>query len=114
MTGRFAEIRTRARSTAPGRIAWRVGVTIIGGAVIAGGIVLLPLPGPGWLIIFAGLGILATEYAWAARLLRWVRKQVRRWTRWAAARPLWLRLLGGLLVLVVVAGLVAAAWFLRG
>lgn len=114
MTGRFAEVRTRVRSTTPGRIAWRVGVTIVGVAVIAGGIVLLPLPGPGWLIIFAGLGILATEYAWAARLLRWVREQVRRWTRWAAARPLWLRLLGGLLVLVVVAGLVAAAWFLRG
>ena len=27
------------------------------------------LPGPGWLLIFVGLGILSTEYMWARRLL---------------------------------------------
>jgi uncharacterized protein (TIGR02611 family) len=70
------------------------------------------LPGPGWLIIFGGLGILATEYAWAARLLAWVRGHVKRWTRWLAAQPLWLRLLAGLLILIVIAGLILAAWFI--
>lgn len=34
------------------------------------GVVALVAPGPGWLIIFTGLGILASEFAWAARLLR--------------------------------------------
>jgi uncharacterized protein (TIGR02611 family) len=92
-------------------LAWRIAVTILGFAVIAGGIVLLPLPGPGWLIIFAGLGVLATEYAWAARLLGWVREHVRRWTRWIAARPLWFRVLAGVLTLVIIAGIVVAAWF---
>ena len=76
--GRFAGLRARARSTRAGRIAWRIGVTVAGVAVIAVGIVLLPLPGPGWLIIFAGLGLLGTEYTWAARLLAWAREQVRR------------------------------------
>jgi uncharacterized protein (TIGR02611 family) len=33
------------------------------------GVVLLVLPGPGWLLIFAGLAILSTEYVWARRLL---------------------------------------------
>ena len=33
------------------------------------GIALLVLPGPGWLLIFIGLTILATEYVWAQRLL---------------------------------------------
>ena len=33
------------------------------------GSILVPLPGPGWLIVFAGLAILATEYVWAQRLL---------------------------------------------
>jgi uncharacterized protein (TIGR02611 family) len=47
----------------------RIGVTIAGFAVLLAGVVLLVLPGPGWLLIFLGLAILATEYMWAARLL---------------------------------------------
>jgi uncharacterized protein (TIGR02611 family) len=52
-----------------GRNGKRVGVTIAGFAVMLAGIVLLVLPGPGWLLIFAGLAILSTEYLWARRLL---------------------------------------------
>ena len=52
-----------------GRNGRRVGVTIAGFAVILAGIALLVLPGPGWLLIFAGLAILSTEYMWARRLL---------------------------------------------
>jgi uncharacterized protein (TIGR02611 family) len=47
----------------------RVAVTIAGFAVLLAGIALLVLPGPGWLLIFIGLAILATEYVWAERLL---------------------------------------------
>ena len=47
----------------------RVAVTIAGFAVLLAGIALLVLPGPGWLLIFVGLTILATEYVWARRLL---------------------------------------------
>ncbi len=32
------------------------------------GVRLVPLPGPGWLIVFLGLAILGTEFAWARRL----------------------------------------------
>jgi uncharacterized protein (TIGR02611 family) len=92
-------------------VAWRVGVTVAGAVVIALGIVLLPLPGPGWLVIFAGMGLLATEYEWAARLLRWGRKRVTRWTRWAASRARWLRLLMGALGVLFVGGIALASWF---
>lgn len=109
--GRMGSLRARVRALPGGRLAWRIAVTVIGVAVIAGGIVLLPLPGPGWLIIFAGLGLLATEYAWAARLLRWTRRHIMDWTRWAAAQPLWLRLLASFATLVVIGGVVVAAWF---
>ncbi len=51
-------------------------ITIVGVVVVAVGIVLLPLPGPGWLVIFAGLSLLATEYDWARRLLSWARSKV--------------------------------------
>lgn len=104
--------RARVRTLPGGRIAWRVAVTIAGVAVIALGIVLLPLPGPGWLVIFGGLGLLATEYAWAARLLRWVRGHVVHWTRWAAAQPLWIRVGGGFVSLLALAALTVGAWFL--
>jgi Flp pilus assembly protein TadB len=48
----------------------RIAVTIAGFAVLLAGVVLLVLPGPGWLLIFVGLAILATEYVWAQRLLK--------------------------------------------
>jgi hypothetical protein len=62
---------------APLKVVWdfirrngkRVGVTIAGFAVLLAGVVLLVLPGPGWLLIFLGLGILSTEYVWAQRML---------------------------------------------
>lgn len=47
----------------------RVGVSIAGFAVLLAGIVLLVLPGPGLVLIVAGLAILSTEYVWARRLL---------------------------------------------
>jgi len=47
----------------------RVLVGAVGGFVTLIGVVALVAPGPGWLIVFTGLGILATEFAWAARAL---------------------------------------------
>ena len=108
---RLGQVRARVRALPGGWLAWRIGVTLIGIAVIAIGIVLLPLPGPGWLIIFAGLGILATEYTWAARLLTWVRSQVVRGTRWLAAQPRWAQFAGTMLSLALLAGLVLAGWW---
>ena len=47
----------------------RIIVAIIGGTVLALGIALLVLPGPAFLVIPAGLGILAIAFAWARRWL---------------------------------------------
>jgi len=78
--------------------------------VIAVGIVLLPLPGPGWLIIFVGLGIWASEFRWAARLLHWVRDRLRSWTRWMGRRSLFTRMLLSALLTVAVLGAVSASY----
>lgn len=48
----------------------RVAVTIAGFAVVLAGLAMLVLPGPGIVVIIAGLAILATEYVWAQRLLK--------------------------------------------
>ena len=54
-----------------GRNGRRIGVTIAGVVVLLVGLAGLLLPVlPGWILIFVGLGILATEYVWAQRLLR--------------------------------------------
>jgi uncharacterized protein (TIGR02611 family) len=66
-----------ATPIAPFKVVWRflsrntrrIAVTIAGAAVLLAGVALLVLPGPGWLLIFIGLGILSTEYVWAQRLL---------------------------------------------
>lgn len=54
-----------------GRNGKRIAVTVAGVLVLLVGLAGLVLPVlPGWLLIFVGLGILATEYVWAQRLLR--------------------------------------------
>lgn len=62
-------IRRKAAANPVTDIAWRVAVGVLGGAVTALGVIALIGPGPGWLIVFIGLGILASEFAWAERAL---------------------------------------------
>jgi Flp pilus assembly protein TadB len=51
-------------------------IRIFGGfALLAVGVPLLFLPGPGFLTIVLGLAMLAAEYVWAAKLLASVKRQ---------------------------------------
>jgi uncharacterized protein (TIGR02611 family) len=47
----------------------RVVKAVIGFTLLAIGVVLLVTPGPGWVVILAGLAILGAEFLWARRLL---------------------------------------------
>jgi uncharacterized protein (TIGR02611 family) len=49
--------------------AYRVLFVIVAFAILIGGIALVPLPGPGWAIVFIGLGMLALEFKWAENLM---------------------------------------------
>lgn len=51
----------------------RIVVMVAGGTVLAIGIALIVLPGPAFIVIPAGLAILAIEFAWARRWLNKVR-----------------------------------------
>jgi uncharacterized protein (TIGR02611 family) len=95
-------LRRRANATPFGRIGMKIAAAVLGTAVIAVGIVLLPLPGPGWVIILGGLAILAMEFAWAKRLLRFTRAQLLRWTRLVREGSWLVRIVsvGGLLLVV--------------
>ena len=86
------------------RFVFRLVVGLLGGLVTALGIALIPYPGPGWLVVFAGLGILATEFAWARRVLEFARDKYDRWEAWMGRQNWFVRILvlGVLFVLVLV------------
>jgi len=56
------------------KVVRRVIVSVIGATVLLIGVALLVLPGPAFIVIPIGLAILATEYAWARRWLKKVRR----------------------------------------
>ena len=56
----------------------RIAVGVIGGTVLLFGIALIVLPGPAFIVIPAGLAILATEFAWAKRWIDKIREFTRR------------------------------------
>ncbi|GGN60037.1 membrane protein [Streptomyces kronopolitis] len=60
----------------PLHLSWQVGVFVVGLAVVVAGVIMLPLPGPGWLVIFGGMAIWATEFVWAQLVLRWTKRKV--------------------------------------
>ncbi len=91
-------------------LAYRIGIGVVGTIVLAVGILAIPYPGPGWAMVFAGLGILASEFAWAQHVLRWVRHRYRKVMAWYSARGLGIRVLGVLLTAAVV---VATLWVLN-
>lgn len=66
----------------------RSAVTLAGVCLVLGGIALIPLPGPGMLLVVAGLAVLATEYVWARRLLRRAKTKAERAQEEAVASPL--------------------------
>jgi uncharacterized protein (TIGR02611 family) len=56
------------------RTARRLGILLVGTGIVVLGILLIPLPGPGWAVVIAGLAVLATEFTWAERLLEFTKR----------------------------------------
>lgn len=93
------------------RTIWRVGVGVVGGIVLIAGLIMIPYPGPGWLVVFGGLAILAIEFTWAHRVLGYARAKYDAWTDWLRRQHLAVRILVLLLTGVIV---VATIWLLNG
>jgi uncharacterized protein (TIGR02611 family) len=58
------------------RQVWRLIVLVVGVTVVGIGVAMIVLPGPAFVVIPAGLGILATEFLWARRLLERVKRSI--------------------------------------
>ncbi|MGW1062855.1 TIGR02611 family protein [Micromonospora rubida] len=91
------------RANPTGRVTLKIFISVAGALVVTLGIALIPLPGPGWLLVIAGLGIWAVEFHWARRLLDFTRRHVQGWTRWVTSRSLAVRFVLGSVGLVFVA-----------
>jgi uncharacterized protein (TIGR02611 family) len=99
------------RANPTGRVALKIAVALAGLLVVAVGALLIPLPGPGWLIVLGGLGIWAIEFSWARRLLTFTRRNLLLWTRWVARQSWAVRIAIGLFGMVFVSAVVwASVW----
>lgn len=61
-----------------GRSSKRIAVTVIGAGLVAAGLAMLVLPGPGILVVAGGFAVLGTEYAWAAVALERTKRTAER------------------------------------
>lgn len=99
-------IRAHIRANRVADAAWRTVVFFAGFFLIGVGIVLLVLPGPGWLMIFIGLFTLATEFTWASRFLAPLRLRLQK-AKLTGKKPVWIYLL---FLLVAAVGALASWW----
>ena len=76
---------------------------VVGLVLVLGGLALVPLPGPGWLIVILGIAIWASESQPASRLLEFVKAKVRAWEQWLKPKAWWVKALVGLATACVVA-----------
>jgi uncharacterized protein (TIGR02611 family) len=109
---RWAVLLARLRAHPTGRVVLRVGVGIAGALVIVVGIILLPLPGPGWAIIFLGIAIWAIEFHWAKRLLLYAKTRVLEWRAWYARQGWPTRIAVGAGTAIVVLAIIGVALWL--
>jgi len=63
-------------------LTYKIIVTALGVAIVILGLILVPLPGPGWLIVFIGLTVLGSEFHWARRFTSWLRMQLAKFWYW--------------------------------
>jgi uncharacterized protein (TIGR02611 family) len=109
---RFEKFHQRRREERGGAFGWGRAFLILAGIVLFfGGLFMLPAPGPGMVVVVAGLAILAGEFRFMARFLDWAELRIRPAAEWAVARWKSLTLLPkGLLVLAAVLGGAALAY----
>jgi uncharacterized protein (TIGR02611 family) len=66
--------RNSVRSNRALDTTWRGIILVVGLTMVGLGLFFLLFPGPGWAVIIVGLIVLATEYAWAQRILNPVKE----------------------------------------
>ena len=76
----YRDRRERARAQRALNLAWKFTILVVGLTVVTFGVLLLIFPGLGWPTILLGLVIIASEFAWANRLVVPVRRTTQKLT----------------------------------
>jgi Putative transmembrane protein (PGPGW) len=100
----LSQRRNRSRIT-----FWRVFNIGAGSGIALGGLLMVIAPGPGWLAIFLGLGMLSGELLAVARILDRIEVQLRKLIRWL--REAWnnTSVVGKALIFLAILTVVAAS-----
>lgn len=86
-------------------------IAIIGVLVVAIGLIMVPYPGPGWLVVFVGLAILSSEFKFAQDILDKAHYWYDKWQEWLKNQGLFVQLI----VLALVGAItVITIWLLNG
>ncbi|MFZ1258648.1 MAG: TIGR02611 family protein [Candidatus Saccharimonas sp.] len=83
----------------------------VGWSVLLLGIVMIPYPGPGWVVVFIGLSILAREFQWASDLHDYGHEKYSQWQRWLTRQPLYIKSIFWCLTTLTV---VVTIWLING
>ena len=86
---------------------WKPIYLIAGTLLTLAGFVLLPAPGPGFIVVFFGAAMLAEESLWVARALDWTEVRLRRVL--SRARRLWRSMSAAVKAVVALCGAAIAA-----
>lgn len=84
---------------------------LVGGFMLLAGIIMVPYPGPGWVVVFIGLTILAREFQWARDIYQRLRDFYDAWRRWMAIQKPWVQAIFWLLTAVIT---VMTIWLING
>ena len=89
----------------------KIAIGVLGGLVVILGLILVPYPGPGWLIVFAGLAILSTEFEKPKHILDMAEGKYKQWQNWLSVQKFWIKFTVWSVTAIVV---VLTIWLLNG
>ena len=103
------EWRRKIRSNPHSHLIYRIIVGVVGLIIVVGGVIMVPFPGPGWLVVFLGLAIWASEFEWAQKLMHRAKATLDGWTEWLKPQPWWVK---ALVLLATIVAVAAIFWLL--
>ena len=106
--------RAKIRANPQSHFMYRWVVFVVGLVIVAAGLVMVPLPGPGWLVVILGLLIWSSEFDRAQWLLDFVRTHVRAWNRWIMRQHWFVRALVATATFLFVCAIVWTTFKLTG
>jgi uncharacterized protein (TIGR02611 family) len=102
--------REETQAEAKRHIVLRLASITLGVAVVVLGVILMPLPGPGLLIVIAGIALLARDVPWAHRIEQNLRRRLPKDD--SGQIPRWMIFVGVGAAVVMTAASVAATFVL--